>query len=124
MVARHELFKKKYPEDFDNFGCGPGGVGDYVVPDTVYGLAIKEACQIHDWDYRHSPGASSKHRKRRDKVMFNNALTIVAANLNTFVDRVVKRLRYRRVRFYYKMVRRFGARSYWGERDMDIVTET
>lgn len=32
-------------------GCGPGGKGDYVVPDTIWFLNIKLACQIHDWTY-------------------------------------------------------------------------
>lgn len=30
-------------------GCGPGGFGDRLVPDTVWFLSIKPACKIHDW---------------------------------------------------------------------------
>ncbi len=30
-------------------GCGPGGIGDYFVPDTMYGLNMMPACIIHDW---------------------------------------------------------------------------
>jgi hypothetical protein len=30
-------------------GCGPGGFGDFVVPDTVWFLNIKPACKVHDW---------------------------------------------------------------------------
>jgi len=30
-------------------GCGPGGIGDVFVPDTMYGLSMKPACGIHDW---------------------------------------------------------------------------
>jgi len=32
-------------------GCGPGSIGDWFVPDTMYGESIFLACQIHDWMY-------------------------------------------------------------------------
>ena len=36
----------------DTWGCGPGGIGDCFVPDTVYGLSVKRACKRHDFRYR------------------------------------------------------------------------
>lgn len=30
-------------------GCGPGELGSLLVPDTLWGLSIKPACDIHDW---------------------------------------------------------------------------
>ena len=32
-------------------GCGPGDIGDWFVPDTMYGESVFLACQIHDWMY-------------------------------------------------------------------------
>jgi len=41
------------PEEIEEYtgGCGPGKLGDYFVPDTLYGESIFLACQIHDWCY-------------------------------------------------------------------------
>ena len=30
-------------------GCGPGAIGDLIVPDKILGLNVKAACEIHDW---------------------------------------------------------------------------
>ena len=32
-------------------GCGPGGSGDMLVPDRMYGLKVTSACKIHDWTF-------------------------------------------------------------------------
>lgn len=32
-------------------GCGPKGIGDYLVPDSIWFLSVKAACKIHDWMY-------------------------------------------------------------------------
>ena len=29
-------------------GCGPGNIGDFLIPDMIYGLSIKPACKIHE----------------------------------------------------------------------------
>ena len=34
-------------------GCGPGGAS-HVVPNTILGLDVVEACHIHDWEYVHA----------------------------------------------------------------------
>lgn len=33
-------------------GCGPGGLGDRVVPDTMWLLKVTAACKIHDWTFQ------------------------------------------------------------------------
>ena len=110
-------FKEIYPDEFASYGCGPGGVGDFFVPDTVWGLSIRSACRIHDWGYRHSPGASEDDRHRHDRILKNNALRIVDHHTRWGL---LKRLRYRRVQTYYTMVRKFGSPAYWEERNTDI----
>jgi hypothetical protein len=108
-------FKWSHPDEFESYGCGPGGFGDFLVPDTVWGLSIRDACRIHDFNYRHSTGIDSEDdRAKADRVLKNNSLRIVDYHTKS---KLLKRLRYIRVETYYKMVRRFGSRAYWEERN-------
>jgi len=107
-------FKKKFPDEFKSYGCGPGGIGDILVPDTVYFLSIRDACRIHDWGYRHSLGNSEEDRARHDRILLNNSIRIVAGQ--TYFN-IIRTLRYRRCRTYYDMVRFFGGPAYWNERN-------
>ena len=107
-------FKKKYPDEFSSYGCGPGGLGDFVVPDTVYFLSVRDACRIHDWGYRHAPEASDEDRKRHDRILSNNMLRIVNAKTKS---KILRKLLYRRCKTYYQMVRAFGGPAYWDERN-------
>ena len=107
-------FQRAYPDEFASYGCGPGGIGDLLVPDTVYGLSIKPACQVHDWDNRHAKQASKKHRKSCDKRFKKNMFIIVDYNTSGWL---LRRLRFTRCRTYYHMVRLFGGPAYWDERN-------
>jgi hypothetical protein len=99
-----------------NWGCGPGGIGDVLVPDTVWGLNIKPACQIHDWYYRHWPEDTEEARLRADRIFFNNMLRIVNAKTK---NRLLLALRRLRCKTYYKMVRSFGATAYFMDRNLE-----
>ena len=70
-------FKKNYSEIWDSFGCGPGGFGDFLVPDKVWGLSIRLACAGHDFEYRYAEDRSKKARKAADIRLLKNSLTIV-----------------------------------------------
>lgn len=105
-------FREEHPEEFDSFGCGPGGIGDWLVPDTIWGLSIKIACQIHDWYYRLSPGDTEEDRAAADRILYNNILRIVNAKGGNLVS-----LRRLRAKTYYEMVRWFGAPAYWEDRN-------
>jgi hypothetical protein len=107
-------FKWAHIDEFMSYGCGPGGFGDFLVPDTVWGLSIRDACRIHDWGYRHCEGASEEERAKHDRILKNNSLRIVDYHTKWSL---LKRLRYIRVETYYKMVRAFGAPAYWSERN-------
>jgi len=108
-----EEFEKKNPFEFYYYGCGPGGIGDWFVPDTMWGLSMRPACRIHDWDYRHGEGCSEEHRKECDQRLRDNCKIIV--NYHT-KSKIVKSLRYVRINTYYFMVRTCGKSSYWNER--------
>jgi hypothetical protein len=109
-------FKWAHLDEFNSYGCGPGGIGDFLVPDTVYGLSIREACKIHDWGYRHCINASEVDRARHDRILHNNSQRIVIAGTDW---RWMKALRLRRCLTYYQMVCNFGANAYWEERNKD-----
>ena len=108
-------FKWDFPDENAGYGCGPGGIGDFFVPDTCYFLSIRDACRIHDFNYRHTSGIDSEDdRARADRILKNNALRIVDFHTKNWI---LKRLRYRRVQTYYKMVRAFGSPAYWESRN-------
>jgi hypothetical protein len=107
-----QKFIEEHPDEFKTYGCGPGGIGDYLVPDTVWGLSIRQACRIHDWAYRHANDASEEARKQHDKILSYNSMRIVIARTTNHTLFVLRR---RRVKTYYQMVRAFGGRAYWDE---------
>ena len=109
-------FKKEHPDEFQSFGCGPGGAGDKFVPDTMYGLNVSNACRIHDWYYRFYPENTEEARKMADRILLNNLLRIVEANTKS---KILLCLRRRRCKTYYRMVRTFGASSYFDDRNDD-----
>ncbi len=114
-------FKEAFPDEFDSYGCGPGGLGDFFVPDTVYGLSIKPACQIHDTYYRHWPDASEEARQMIDRIFKNNMIRIVDHFTSPGLLRWLRR---RRCLKYYLMVKRFGGPAFWEERNEDNQLQT
>ena len=43
MTPECKEFIRSNFEEFLTFGCGPGGLGDALIPDTIYNLSIKNA---------------------------------------------------------------------------------
>ena len=112
-TAEAIIFEKLYPEDYKAFGCGPGGFWDWFVPDRMWGLSVKEACEQHDHDYRFGVGASNEHRKECDDRMKENMHIIVHEKSDSWI---LKQARHVRINTYYCFVRTCGGGSYWGER--------
>jgi len=107
-------FKEAHPEEFARFGCGPGGLGGILVPDTVYFLSIRDACRIHDWYYRFYPSCEEKDRKSADIIFLNNMLRIVVEKTE---NNLLRLLRKRRCLTYYKAVRLLGGPAYHDDRN-------
>ena len=85
-------------------GCGPHGWLGQLVPDTIWGLNISEACNIHDWDYHIGVDRELADDEFRE-------------NLHRLIDRgnpILAYIRRPRVEVYYQMVRRFGGAFYGG----------
>ena len=98
-------------EERDTWGCGPGGFGDVLVPDTVYGLSVNAACRRHDFRYRFRDPKTEKTRKLDDQEFLYNMQAIV---LNSTKNWLMRRLRLTRCRTMYHAVRWFGKGAYYG----------
>ena len=62
-------------------GCGPGGIGDWFVPDTMYGESVFLACQIHDWMY--GEGETEEDRFYADMVFGWNMRVLILMSPET-----------------------------------------
>ena len=94
-------------------GCGPGGWKFDLIPDTMYGLSVVEACNIHDWMYLH--GQTLEDKDRADRVFKNNVIRLIDSRTskNWFSQNIIKPLRYRRAKTYYESVSHFGGPAFW-----------
>ena len=93
-------------------GCGPGGPGDMLVPDTMYGLSVRPACRIHDWMYHF--GRILPDKELSDRVFLNNMVRIIKARGSLGF---LENLRLRRAKTYYVMVRDFGGPAFWNSKN-------
>lgn len=89
-------------------GCGPGKMLGFLVPDTLWGLSIAPACDIHDFMY--ITGETIADKDSADRVFLNNMLRLIDAN--TRWD-WLKYFRARKARTYYLAVRELGGPWFW-----------
>jgi hypothetical protein len=102
------LTEKQLKELIGTGGCGPGKFGDYLVPDTWWGLNIKMVCTIHDYMYK--IGETVEDKAEADRVFLNNMLRLIDAQGSMWL---IRRLRTSRAMKYYNAVRDFGGPSFW-----------
>jgi hypothetical protein len=88
--------RKKDPEKFRAVcgGCGPGQWGDYFVPDTLWGLSIRLACQIHD--YMYWAGKTPEAKWKADSTFLENMIVLCwnGSNRVTFTLRALRAIKY------------------------------
>jgi len=111
-------------------GCGPGGLGDWLVPDTAWGESLFLACQVHDWMYYE--GETEEDKVIADRVFLWN-MTVVIQDVphgEGKEDQKLDILRLRRVMTYYQAVSYGGDRAFFkGETpqaadiDPDLITD-
>lgn len=85
-------------------GCGPGRLGDWLIPDTVWFLSIGRACRIHDWDYH-----IGTNKAMADIRFWHNMDRIIMACTKW---NWLKTLRLRRAKLYYLAVKNVGDYAY------------
>ncbi len=98
-------------------GCGPGGIGDFLIPDTIYGLSVKPACKIHDWMYTiYNDEAGFK---LANQVFLDNMIRINNKSTKWWL---LKLIRMRRILKYYRAVRDFG-RLFFYDAHIDLYQD-
>jgi hypothetical protein len=88
-------------------GCG-AGVLALLVPNTIWGLDITVACNIHDWMY--GEGETMADKEEADDVFRNNLIRLIDTRTPWGW---LKKLRLRRARTYYLAVHHFGGPAFW-----------
>ena len=87
-------------------GCGTAGWKGALVPDTIWGLSVREACDIHDWMYEH--GATESDRLDADSAFLNNLIRLINHHGGWLAW-----ARRRRALKCYEAVNCFGGPAYW-----------
>jgi len=91
-------------------GCGTEGWKGKLVPDSILGLTITPACQIHDWQYHE--GETDADKKVADRIFLHNMVRIINNHGGFFT-----RWRLLRAKEYYLSVKYFGGDSFWGNKN-------
>jgi len=86
-------------------GCGSKGFG-WLVPNTIWGLSIKDCCDIHDWMYEE--GFDIEAKEKADRTFINNMLRKIKD-----ASKWLRWLRRKRAMKYYGVVVNFGGSSFW-----------
>ena len=89
-------------------GCGAAGWKIDLVPDTLWGLGIRAACDIHDYMYH--TGETIEDKNEADRVFLNNMLRLITAKTK---NKWLRHLRRRRALLYYFAVKNFGGPAFW-----------
>ena len=88
--------------------CNGCGAKDGIkVPNTMYGLCIKKACEIHDWMYK--VGTTLADKLFADAIFRLNLSIIIDAGSNFFTAL----LRHGRASTYYTAVIEWGESAFW-----------
>lgn len=103
------IYWKLTPEQraFLTNGCGTRRIG-FLIPDTAWGVSIKEACNIHDFMYR--DGKTIEDKESADRTFLNNMLRIIDGESRCELIKVLRRYR---AMSYYSAVRDFGGPAFW-----------
>lgn len=88
-------------------GCGPAGWKFDLVPDTIWGLDISHACDIHDFCY--FIGSTPEDKEDADLLFLQNTRRLIEEG-SKFPP--LKWLRKRRARTYYLAVKKFGGDAF------------
>jgi len=102
--------------EFVDGGCGPGKFGDWLVPDTILGVNVTPACEIHDWMYL--MGRTIEDKNKADRAFRNNLIRLIRAAkrprlVPKCIWRRITRWRLRTAQLYYEAVRDFGGHAFW-----------
>ena len=87
MIELYAYVGYKPKEDCN--GCGSGWNAK-LVPDTIYGMSIKDCCCIHDYGYE--IGKTIEDKQREDRAFLNNMLRKIDANPHWYYPKKISKI--------------------------------
>ncbi len=93
-------------------GCGTEGWKGELVPETIWGLPVTAACNIHDWMY--VEGISIADKQKADRAFLNNLLRLIETAGGLALLRWLRR---RGAHKYYEAVSHFGGPAFWDNKN-------
>ena len=91
-------------------GCGTSGWKGKLVPETMWGIRVTDACNVHDYDYHF--GETLADKKRADKRFLKNLRTLVKRGSKGW-NKIFLPFRLVRCKTYYIAVARGGERAFF-----------
>lgn len=108
-----DSYRKAKPHERARYCNGCGGAGSltsWMVPNSIWGICIAPACNIHDWAYAHSTG-----KARADLMLLCNLLILCSCGSKWLYP-----LRALRCLTYYLAVTIWG-RKFYGRKIAETV---
>ena len=107
MITYPEGYEELTKEEKDSIcnGCGAKGWGG-LIPDTIWFLDIKEACDVHDYMYH--KGYTLRDKDKADRLFFKNMVALIDDGWP-----ILRHIRKVRATAYYKAVSNWGHRSFF-----------
>lgn len=99
-----------------NCSCGSDKAKFDYVPDTIYGVSIRECCCVHD--YRYSIGGDRTDKDKADQEFLYNMLKIIGSVDKWYYPSFLAR---RRALKYYEAVVKFGDSSFNWRKDENMA---
>jgi hypothetical protein len=98
-------------KDLSN-GCGPASMKIKLIPDKIFHIDFREACDLHDCCYHF--GATIEDKQVSDRLFLFNLLTIVDNYCNKFKSKFFQYMEYREAAIiYYKAVADWGESAFF-----------
>lgn len=118
LVAPEDIkFPTQHLQDFKSY-CGAGdGIGDYIVPETMFFLKTSAACYIHDRMWEQADG-SWEDFHYANSVFIHNLISIISYQSKSTI---LKHMRMYRAVTYFNAVDSIGAGIYVAKHSKKIV---
>lgn len=98
-------------------GCGPGsGWKEKIIPDTILGVCITPACNIHDVEYYF--GDTSEDKEEADLNLIHNALLINNKDSKFWIFKSIRR---KIILGYYEAVSDMGVLAFWTQDKLEAL---
>lgn len=95
-------------------GVGPTGILGWFIPETIWGLNITPAADIHDFDYE--VGVTEEDKKIADDNFLTNQFTLIKNGLKW---KWLRRARIRRANFYHFTVKVLGVKHFGNKKNFE-----